>query len=168
VLTLLELLQSGGTRTVAELASRLGVEPRTVRRYVDPYRHHVILRIQRAPATSCAASSGTRDAPLYAVLLHVSGPDLFHRAMLPLTRRLLVRHWLVATLGELRIIGRQPRLTFKLNASPKDVPQWQPGARADRQPLRRARVRAVVGGGLSRGRLARSLHLTQFDVPCRS
>jgi predicted DNA-binding transcriptional regulator YafY len=35
VLTLLELLQSGGTRTVAELAGRLGVEGRTVRRYVD-------------------------------------------------------------------------------------------------------------------------------------
>lgn len=35
VLTLLELLQSGGTRTMTELADRLGVEPRTVRRYVD-------------------------------------------------------------------------------------------------------------------------------------
>ncbi|MEU7979774.1 YafY family protein [Micromonospora sp. NPDC049081] len=34
VLTLLELLQSGGIRTMAELAERLGVEPRTVRRYV--------------------------------------------------------------------------------------------------------------------------------------
>src|SRR6201996_9840524 len=34
VLTLLELLQSGGTRTSAELASRLGVDERTVRRYV--------------------------------------------------------------------------------------------------------------------------------------
>lgn len=33
VLTLLELLQSGGTRTVAELAGRLGVDERTVRRY---------------------------------------------------------------------------------------------------------------------------------------
>ncbi|MBB4743715.1 putative DNA-binding transcriptional regulator YafY [Actinoplanes octamycinicus] len=33
VLTLLELLQSGGIRTVAELASRLGVDERTVRRY---------------------------------------------------------------------------------------------------------------------------------------
>jgi predicted DNA-binding transcriptional regulator YafY len=35
VLKLLELLQSGGTRTAAELADRLGVEERTVRRYVD-------------------------------------------------------------------------------------------------------------------------------------
>jgi len=35
VLTLLELLQSGGLRTVAELADRLGVDERTVRRYAD-------------------------------------------------------------------------------------------------------------------------------------
>ncbi|MFD3523147.1 helix-turn-helix transcriptional regulator [Streptomyces sp. NPDC058653] len=35
VLTLLELLQSGGIRTMAELAERLGVDGRTVRRYVD-------------------------------------------------------------------------------------------------------------------------------------
>jgi predicted DNA-binding transcriptional regulator YafY len=35
VLTLLELLQSGGTRTAPELASRLRVDERTVRRYVD-------------------------------------------------------------------------------------------------------------------------------------
>lgn len=35
VLTLLELLQSGGTRTVAELADRLRVDGRTVRRYVN-------------------------------------------------------------------------------------------------------------------------------------
>jgi predicted DNA-binding transcriptional regulator YafY len=35
VLTLLELLQSGGLRTLAELADRLDVDERTVRRYVD-------------------------------------------------------------------------------------------------------------------------------------
>ncbi|GAA4545900.1 helix-turn-helix transcriptional regulator [Amycolatopsis samaneae] len=35
VLTLLEILQGGGTRTVAELAERLGVDERTVRRYVE-------------------------------------------------------------------------------------------------------------------------------------
>jgi predicted DNA-binding transcriptional regulator YafY len=35
VLTLLELLQSGGIRTMTELAGRLSVDERTVRRYVD-------------------------------------------------------------------------------------------------------------------------------------
>lgn len=38
VLTLLELLQSGGTRTSAELAERLNVDGRTVRRYVEHLR----------------------------------------------------------------------------------------------------------------------------------
>jgi biotin operon repressor len=38
VLALLELLQAGGTRTVAELAERLGVDDRTVRRYVEHLR----------------------------------------------------------------------------------------------------------------------------------
>lgn len=35
VLTLLDILQAGGTRTLRELAERLGVDQRTVRRYVD-------------------------------------------------------------------------------------------------------------------------------------
>ncbi len=60
-----------------------------------------------------------RDRPLYAVLLHVSNRELFHRALLPLTRHLLLRHGLIATLGELRIIGQKPRLSFGLNAWPK-------------------------------------------------
>ena len=60
-----------------------------------------------------------KDLPLYAVLLHVSNPDLFHRALIPLTRHFLLRHRLMATLGELRIIGHEPRLSFKLNARPK-------------------------------------------------
>ena len=54
----------------------------------------------------------------YAILLHVSNPDLFHRALLPLTRHLLLRHRLVATLGELRIMARPP-LSVKHNAWPK-------------------------------------------------
>jgi predicted DNA-binding transcriptional regulator YafY len=38
VLALLELLQAGGTRTVADLAGRLGVDERTLRRYVEHLR----------------------------------------------------------------------------------------------------------------------------------
>jgi hypothetical protein len=53
-----------------------------------------------------------------ALVLHVSNPDLFHRAVIPLTRHLLVRHRLVATLAELRIIKRKPHLSFKRNLGP--------------------------------------------------
>jgi hypothetical protein len=54
-----------------------------------------------------------------ALVLHVSNPDLFHRAVIPLTRHLLVRHRVVATLAELRIIKRKPHLSFKWNHGPK-------------------------------------------------
>jgi len=80
-------------------------------------RHHVLVR----DGDSCyvmyreARSRGL----LYAVLLHVSNPDLFHRALLPLASHLLVHHRLAATLGELRIVGQQPRLSVKLKAWPK-------------------------------------------------
>ena len=80
--------------------------------------HHVLIRGQ----DSCYVMHREfrhKDVPLYAVLLHVSNPELFRRALIPLTRHLLLRHRLVATLGELRIIGHQPRLSFELNAWPK-------------------------------------------------
>ena len=51
-----------------------------------------------------------------AVIVHVSNPQLFHRAILPLTRHLLVRHRLLATLAELRIIGCRPSLSFKFTS----------------------------------------------------
>jgi hypothetical protein len=80
--------------------------------------HHVLTRGQ----DSCYVMYREfrhKGRPLYAVLLHVSNPELFHRAIIPLTRHLLIRHQLVATLGELRIIKRPPRLSFRLNAWPK-------------------------------------------------
>jgi hypothetical protein len=52
----------------------------------------------------------------FAVILHVSSPELFHRAMLPLTRHLLIRHRLLATLAELRFIGHRPPLSLKVTS----------------------------------------------------
>jgi hypothetical protein len=80
--------------------------------------HHVLIR-GRDSCYVMHREFRRKDVPLYAVLLHVSNPVLFHRALRPLTRHLLLRHRLVATLGELRIIGPQPRLSFRLNAWPK-------------------------------------------------
>ena len=54
-----------------------------------------------------------------AVIIHVSNPRLFHRAILPLTRHLLIRHRLLAVLAELRIIGHRPPLSFKVTSWPK-------------------------------------------------
>ena len=79
--------------------------------------HHVLIR-NRDLCYVMYREYRSRGLP-YAVLLHVSNPDLFHRALLPLTRHLLLRHRLVATLGELRIIGHRPGLSVKLNPWPK-------------------------------------------------
>ncbi|OKH79449.1 hypothetical protein EB75_24175 [Mycobacterium sp. ST-F2] len=57
--------------------------------------------------------------PALANILHVSNPALFQRALIPLTRHLLMRCGLVATLAELRIIERAPHLAFRLNSWPK-------------------------------------------------
>lgn len=54
-----------------------------------------------------------------ATILYVGNTDLFHRAWMPLTRHLLVRHRLVATVAELRIIDRKPDLAFTLSRRPK-------------------------------------------------
>jgi hypothetical protein len=80
--------------------------------------HHVLIR-GRDSCYVMHREFRRKDVPLYAVLLHVSNPVLFHRALRPLTRHLLLRHRLLATLGELRIIGPQPRLSARRNASPK-------------------------------------------------
>src|SRR6202035_4214860 len=65
VLTLLELLQSGGVRTVAELADRLGVDERTVRRYAG---HLIDLDVPveavRGPHGGGRGASGYRMPPL--------------------------------------------------------------------------------------------------------
>jgi hypothetical protein len=54
-----------------------------------------------------------------AAIVHVSNPELFHRAILPLTRHMLARHRLLATSAELRIIGYKPSLSFKMAPPPK-------------------------------------------------
>jgi len=80
--------------------------------------HHLVLT--RGPE-SCYVmyrESEYRNKPV-AMILHVSNPELFHRALAPLTRHLLVRRRLVATMAELRIIGRKPYLSFKLNSWPR-------------------------------------------------
>lgn len=55
-----------------------------------------------------------KDLPVFAAILHVSNPDLFRRAVLPLTRHLLVHNRVLATLAELRIVGYRPRPSLML------------------------------------------------------
>jgi predicted DNA-binding transcriptional regulator YafY len=81
VLALLEILQSGGTRTVADLAARLDVGERTVRRYVDHLRDlDVPVRSIRGRHGGYRLAPGFRMPPLMltddealAVLLGLAG-----------------------------------------------------------------------------------------------
>jgi len=54
-----------------------------------------------------------------AVLLHVSDADLFLQELIPLTRHLLLRHGLVATVADLQLIGRKPRLAIDTQRRPR-------------------------------------------------
>jgi predicted DNA-binding transcriptional regulator YafY len=65
VLALLEVLQSGGTRSAGELAARLGVDERTVRRYVEHLRDlEVPVRTVRGPHGGYRLAPGFRLPPL--------------------------------------------------------------------------------------------------------
>lgn len=49
-----------------------------------------------------------KNLPLFASILYVSNPDLFHRMGAAVSRHLLLRHRVLATLVELRVAGRRP------------------------------------------------------------
>jgi len=57
-----------------------------------------------------------KGLPLFAAILHVSDPDVFGRSTAALTRHLLVRHRVLATLAELRIVGHRPLLSVMLRS----------------------------------------------------
>ncbi|KAA0097754.1 hypothetical protein CIW49_16250 [Mycolicibacterium sp. P1-18] len=60
-----------------------------------------------------------RGVPLFATILYVGNPELFRRALISVTRHLLLRRGLVATMAERRVIGYAPAMSFKLESWPK-------------------------------------------------
>lgn len=52
--------------------------------------------------------------PGLASFLHVGNPDLFRRAARPLSRHLLVRHRVLMSMAELRVVGHRPRPSLML------------------------------------------------------
>jgi hypothetical protein len=57
-----------------------------------------------------------KDLPLFASILHVSNPALFRRMARPFFRHLLIRHGVLATLAEARVVGFRPRLSYALGS----------------------------------------------------
>jgi hypothetical protein len=68
-----------------------------------------------------------RRKPVFAAVLYVSNPELFRRVTGSLTRHLLIRHRVLVTLVERRIVGRRPRSSVPLphpNALPSKDGSW--------------------------------------------
>ena len=84
-----------------------------------PAAHHLMLIRGSESCYVMYRAVRHRNVPVLAVILYVSNPGLFRRAVIPLTRYLLVRRRLLATLAELRTVRYQPCLSFKLNSWPK-------------------------------------------------
>jgi hypothetical protein len=57
-----------------------------------------------------------KDLPLFAAILYVGNPELFRRALCPLTRHLLAHYRVLATLAELRIVKYRPRPAVMLRS----------------------------------------------------
>lgn len=88
----------------------------------DIYHDH----LQAAAARHVVLVSGDRSCyvvfrrdrrkglPLFASILYASDPDLLREMARPLTRHLLLRHGVLATLAELRVIGGRPRWSLLL------------------------------------------------------
>ena len=55
-----------------------------------------------------------KNLPVFASVLHVSHPELFRRMLRQFTRHLLVRHGVLATLMELRVVAHRPQASILL------------------------------------------------------
>lgn len=81
-------------------------------------RHLVLIRGSESCYVMFRRTRWRKDLPLLGVILHVSNPELFRRASLPLARHLLIHHGVLATMAELRIVGTRPRASLMLPSPP--------------------------------------------------
>jgi hypothetical protein len=93
-------------------ATLTGVELGLYRDHVDAAaaRHLVLTR----PGESCYVifrKDRRKNLPLFASILYVSNPELFHAMAGRVARHLLLRHGAVFTLAELRVVGHRPRFS---------------------------------------------------------
>jgi len=77
---------------------------------------HLLLRTGGQSCYVVYRRDRRKNLPLFASILYVSDPIVFHRCARAVTRHLLVRHGVLATLMELRTVGHRPRRSFLLRA----------------------------------------------------
>lgn len=83
--------------------------------------HHVLLRRGREHCYVIFRRDRRKGLPLFASVLHVSDPELFHRMAGSFARHLLVKHRLPVTLVETRVAKRQPKRSVLLREPRKKM-----------------------------------------------
>jgi len=95
---------------------------------------HVVLARESEYCYVIVRRERRKDLPVFASLLHVSNPGMLRGHLSLLGRHLLLNHGLVATLLEVRLLGRKPALSYRL-AAPR--PKMFRRARESTLPARR-------------------------------
>jgi len=78
--------------------------------------HHLVLKRGDQWCYVMFRRDRRRNLPLFASILHVSNPELFRAMARPLSRHLLLRRGVVASLAELRVVTHRPRPSLLLRA----------------------------------------------------
>jgi hypothetical protein len=79
-----------------------------------PAARHLVLRSGADWCYVVFRRDRRKGLPLFASILYVSHPEVFRRMVRPLSRHLLLRHGIPASLVELRIAGHRPRPSLLL------------------------------------------------------
>lgn len=78
---------------------------------------HVLLLVDDQPLHVMVRRDRRKGVPVFASVLHVSEPSLLPRAWGRLVGHLLLRHGVLVTLAERRVVGQRPPMSFLLGRS---------------------------------------------------
>lgn len=106
------------------VTDRAAIERALVGRDVEIYHdhagaaaaQHVLLRRGGDYCYVIFRRDRRKNLPVFASVLYVSNPALFHASSRLFGRHLLLRHGVLATLAELRVVGHRPRPSIMLRA----------------------------------------------------
>ena len=76
--------------------------------------HHVLIRRGNTSCYVIFRKDRRKNIPVFASILYVSDAETFQATARTLTRHLLLRHGVLVTLAEPRVVGRRPRLSIML------------------------------------------------------
>jgi hypothetical protein len=106
------------TSDPARIAARLNAEQLQI--FTDHAKalaaHHLLIRLGGRQCYLIFRRDRRKGLPVFGSLLYVDDPELLGQVVRPLTRHLLLRHGLLATLADARVLPRRPRWSRPLGA----------------------------------------------------